>query len=55
MLALPEFGAGIGAVEKLHPQANTRVDSLKKVTLASGESDTLPHIRGNFHMLENHP
>jgi hypothetical protein len=32
-----------------------RVDSLKKVTLAAWESDSLPHIRGNFDFLENYP
>ena len=36
-------------------ESTVRVDSLKNVTLAIWASDTLPHIRGNFHMLENQP
>ena len=32
-----------------------RVDSLKKVTEAVRESDTLPHIRGNRNVVENLP
>ncbi len=40
-------------VQKLHlVRASTRVDSLKKVTLASGELDSLPHIRGKFTFLK---
>ncbi len=51
MLALPEFGAGIGAVEKFHPQSDTGIEFVVEFMIEGNLGDDLvvePFAPGAF-------